>query len=75
MCLTPKVTPVRAPVVAPAPTRAQVEAQAAADRTSLLTETQSLIRRRQGVFGNTTTTPLGDASYGSNVAKFGAVAA
>lgn len=74
MCITQQPKAVRPAAVAPAPTRAQIEAQAAADRTSLVTQNAALVARRQGVFGNTTTTPLGDTTYGTSVAKFGAQA-
>lgn len=69
MCIaSPKV--VAAPTVAPAPTRAGVAASL--DPVSLVNQTKSLISRRQGVFGNIRTTPLGDSSYGSAaVARFG----
>ncbi len=65
MCIAqPKV--IAAPQVAPAPTRATASASA----NSLLNETRNLVARRQGIFGNIKTTPLGDASYGTSVARF-----
>ncbi len=67
MCIAqPKV--VAAPTVAPAPTRAT----AAADPVSLTNTNKALVAKRQGVFGNIRTTPLGDSSFGSSaVARFG----
>jgi hypothetical protein len=71
MCISqPKAIP--APTVAPAPTAAQVAAKATADATSLVNANKKLVAKRQGIFGNITTTPMGDASYGTSaVAKFG----
>lgn len=61
--------------VAPAPTRAQLEAKAAAGKVEAVTKSAALVADRQGVFGNITTTPLGDATYGSSTyARFGAAA-
>lgn len=68
MCLTQQ-RPIPAPVVAPAPTRAQIAARAA---TGLVAENRNIVAKRQGVFGNIKTTPMGDASFGTSaVARFG----
>ncbi len=70
MCISqPRI--IAAPPVAPAPTKAQIEAAAAADRLSLVNQSRTAVASRQGVFGNIKTTPMGDASFGSNaVARF-----
>jgi hypothetical protein len=68
MCLTQQ-RPIPAPVVAPAPSRAQIAARAA---TGLVAESRNIVAKRQGVFGNIKTTPMGDASFGTSaVARFG----
>lgn len=68
MCISqPKA--IAAPLVAAAPTREQIAATAA---TNSVASSRELIKKRQGVFGNIKTTPMGDASFGSSaVAKFG----
>lgn len=71
MCIS-RPRAVAAPTVAPAPTREQIAAKATADATSLVNENRKLVAKRQGIFGNVKTTPMGDASFGSNaVARFG----
>lgn len=71
MCLT-QPRAIAAPTVAPAPTRTSVAAQAAANANSLVNQSRQIVAKRQGVFGNIRTTPMGDASYGSSaVARFG----
>lgn len=68
MCIASSPKRIAAPIVAPAPTREQ-SAVAAVE------STKTLIAKRQGVFGNIRTTPLGDANYGSSVvARFGKAA-
>lgn len=70
MCIPQGQSNIRAAQVAPAPTRAGVST--GADPLSLVNAAKRLATRRLGVFGNLTTTPLGDASYGSSsVAAFG----
>lgn len=75
MCLMTGASTARlpqAPAVAPAPTRASVTA-AAANPISLVEESADIIAKRQGTFGNITTTPLGDATFGGmSFARFGA---
>lgn len=61
--------------VAPEPTRATTAASATTDPNSAVSRTRATTKRRLGVFGNITTTPMGDASYGRNIAAFGARAA
>ena len=69
MC-TPKTAVPTAVAAAPAPTRA--DATASTDPTALAQQARMVAQKRQGVFGNINTTPLGDASYGSaSVARFG----
>jgi hypothetical protein len=69
MCLTQQPRPIPAPVVAPAPTRAQIAARAT---NGLVADNRNIVAKRQGVFGNIRTTPMGDASYGTSaVARFG----
>ncbi len=62
-----------APVVAPEPTRATVTA-AGADPATQIAKAKSTAKKRLGYFGNIATTPMGDASYGANIAAFGAAA-
>lgn len=66
MCLMPRApTP---PPVAPAPTREQVVENPNSETN--IAKTREQTKRRLGVFGNLKTTPMGDASYGNNVASF-----
>ena len=68
--------PAAAPI-APEPTRAGVTATGYETPTAIAT-TKNKISRRLGVFGNFSSTPMGDANYGTNVAKtatFGSVGA
>lgn len=74
MCIVGNSQVPTAPKVAPAPTVGDVTANATTD--SAITTNKNIVARRQGVFGNIKTTPLGDASYGSAaVATFGKKAA
>lgn len=71
----PKATP-----VAPAPTKESIEAlaakKAASDAAAAVTAERSIIRKRQGTYGNIRTTTFGDVGYGlSTVARFGQKAA
>ena len=68
MC--PPKTAMPAPIAAaPAPTRDGIAAST--DPKALAEQARQLAQKRQGVFGNVKTTPLGDASYGtSSVARF-----
>lgn len=68
MCISqPKA--IAAPLVTAAPTTQQIAATAANNSVGASRE---LVKKRQGVFGNIKTTPMGDASFGSSaVAKFG----
>lgn len=70
MCLTPRVA---APApVAPAPTRAAVTAEGNKPVSpTAQAATRDKVRRRLGVFGNLSSTPMGDASYGNSIAAFG----
>lgn len=68
MCLT-QPQAIAAPKVAPAPTREQIAARA---NFGLVADNRNLVAKRQGIFGNIKTTPMGDASYGTSaVARFG----
>ncbi len=68
MC-PPKAAMPQPIAASPAPTREG--AAASVDPTKLAEQTRQLAQKRQGVFGNIKTTPLGDASYGSSsVARF-----
>lgn len=56
--------------VTPAPTRDSVVAPV--NPVTLVEENKAITAARQGIFGNITTTPLGDASFGTaSFAKFG----
>lgn len=72
MCVASNQTMPQAPAVAPAPTREA--ATASVDPTTLANQSKAVIQRRQGIFGNLRTSPLGDASYGM-FAQFGKRAA
>jgi hypothetical protein len=63
MCVPTSSAIPQAPAVAPAPTRSA--AAASTDPTALVNQTKAIIQKRQGVFGNIKTTPMGDASYGT----------
>lgn len=71
MCIAqPKA--IAAPLVTAAPTTQQIAANAANNSVGTSRE---LLKKRQGVFGNVKTTPMGDASFSSSaVARFGAYA-
>ena len=62
--------PVAAPIVAPAPTRPKVTAKATKTPGSALRSNVAILKKRQGMFGNVRTTPMGDANYGA-FAQFG----
>lgn len=66
MC-PPKVAMPQPVAASPAPVRDT----GSTDPTKLAEQSRQLAQKRQGVFGNIQTTPLGDASYGSSsVARF-----
>lgn len=68
MC-PPKVKTPQPIAASPAPTRDGIAAST--DPKALAEQARQLAQKRQGVFGNIKTTPLGDASYGSSsVARF-----
>lgn len=60
------------PTVAPAPTKDAIVAST--DPTTVANQSKAIIQKRQGIFGNIRTTPMGDASYGT-FAAFGKRAA
>ena len=62
--------PVTAPIVAPAPTRPKVTAAATKTPAGVLRTNAAIVKKRQGMFGNVRTTPMGDANYGA-FAQFG----
>jgi hypothetical protein len=64
----------QAPTIAPEPTRPGVVAAAATDTESAIAKSKATAAKRLGVFGNLSTTPMGDASYGTKVATFGKAA-
>lgn len=61
-----------AQAVAPAPTKEGVTVST--DPTTVANQSKAVIQKRQGIFGNIKTTPMGDASYGT-FASFGKRAA
>ncbi len=76
MCLMNNTSASRgtAPVVAPEPTRATVTAASTVDQATQIAKAKTTAKKRLGYFGNVATTPMGDASYGANIAAFGAAA-
>lgn len=75
MCIVTGGSAPKPQKVKPAPTRESIAAKAAAGQVEAVTKAAKLVADRQGVFGNITTTPLGDASYGTaSYARFGAAA-
>jgi hypothetical protein len=65
--------------VTPAPTRESVTSPAVTPEekaATALEQSKTIASKRQGIFGNIRTTPLGDATYGGfSVARFGKRAA
>lgn len=70
MCIFGGGTAAPAPAIAPEPTRAGVTATGYETPTAIAS-TKNKISRRLGVFGNFSSSPMGDAGYGSNVGKTG----
>ncbi len=72
MCVNTSQAMPTVPKVTPAPTREA--ATTSTDPTTLANQSRAVLQKRQGIFGNIRTTPLGDASYGA-FASFGKRAA
>lgn len=79
MCLMGGGQAAPAPQVAPAPTRETVTAKGLEDATgygapTAIAQTKNKISKRLGIFGNFSSTPMGDTNYNTNTkATFGSV--